>query len=114
MAGLSGFETRNCYCLTTRRGHFKERCSSTGSKQDGSVAIPGASPSDTGVGQRLWHAAHDIDAFQFAIGKKSYGPAVRRPERIACTFRSRKRLWSNRIQWPDPELRFAFVRCREH
>ena len=36
------------------------------------------------------------------------------PESTPVFVRSRQWLCSERIQWPEPELRFAFVRCREH
>ena len=76
-----------------------------------SVPIPSASQSPGGVGQYLRRTAHDIDAFQFALRKEPYRRAVGRPEGIVRSVRSRQRLCGKRIQRPDPELRFAFVRC---
>ena len=72
MALLSGFEAYDGHRLATRRGHLQKRASKSGSEDDGSVSIPGASASGSGIGQHLRRAARDLDAFQFAVRKESY------------------------------------------
>ena len=72
MALLSGFEACDGHRLATRRGHLQKRCINCGSEDDGSVSIPGASAWESGIGQHLRRAAHDLDAFQFAVRKESY------------------------------------------
>src|SRR5437879_10369763 len=109
-----GVESCDGHRLATRRGHLEERSTGIGSEQDGSVTIPGASPSGAGVGDHLRRATHDVDAFQFAIREQSYRRAVGRPEWIRRSVRSRQWMCGERIQWPNPELRFVFIRCREH
>src|SRR5262245_59855936 len=114
VARLAVFESCDGHRLATLRGYFRKRSDGSGSEQDGSVPVSGASDSGSRIGQRLRRAAHDINTLQFAVGKVSDRRAVGRPEWIASSIRSRQWLCGERIQWPDPELRFAVVRSRKH
>jgi hypothetical protein len=56
VARRSGFESRDGHRFATRRGHLEKRSISNGSEENGSVAIPGASLPESGVGQHLRRA----------------------------------------------------------
>ena len=77
MAHFFGVPSCDGHRVATRGGYLQNRAKSVGSEQNGSVAIPAASPSSSGIGQHLRPAARDIDAFQFAVRKESYRGAVR-------------------------------------
>ena len=71
------------------------------------VVVPGAPPALRRVGEHLWRPAGEVDSLQLGVGKEADGAAVGRPERVARSRSSGKRLRDDLIQPPHPELSTA-------
>src|SRR5262245_34059546 len=75
-------------------------------KQDDAFPIPRSADAIWRIRYHLRGPAGNVDPLELAIGEKSDGPAVGRPERKCGVFCSRQRLRGVRLERPKPELRF--------
>lgn len=115
---LSRFDSRGLYWLAARCRHAKHGCRVGWDKEDGALGVPSTTERTSVVaassGQRQRSPARDPDPFQFLVGEKPNGPAVRRPEGIPRAVCPRDRLRGFRLEPTEPQLSISIGRRCEY
>ncbi len=102
---LAWIELRYRHCRAACGRHTHQRTEGRRCKDDDAVAAPRAATFRGRVSQCLRCSACQIDALQFAPGKKTDRIAIGCPERMARFFGARERLRRDPVERPHPNPR---------
>src|SRR5262245_51097578 len=109
---------RRVYCSHnagfSAAGRHSEQRTRVGRENNCPIGAPGSAARNRRGSQNLRCTSSDIDTLQLAIGKETYGAAVRRPKWEHGAFRARERPAGCGGEIPNKKHGFAFGKRREN
>src|SRR5258705_13433866 len=99
--------------LASRRGNLKQPAAAQRRKKDQTIAVPGATRSDSHVAYRGGNSTFEPRVFQLSRRKEAEGPSIRGSKGLKGTLSSRDKPCFHTTNYSHPEVEIVSSTSRE-